>query len=273
MHTSALDNANRFQSAYTPDKGAGLDICEIGAQNINGSLREVFPSAKKYLGVDFVQGNGVDLVLTDPYKIPIESHSFDLTMCSSVFEHSDFFWLLFLEMARITKPGGYIYINVPSCYGHYHQYPVDCWRFMPDAGLALSKWSSKNNFPCILLESYISNQVDDHWNDFVGIFKMSQNVSPAVPARIISAGVDFFTNGIIGATGQLINASKVDETLEGYQSIKLEHDKWLKRSATEELVFRMKRRIKSSAEKNLLSQTILRIHRLVKDASKKLSLR
>lgn len=121
------------------------------------------------MGLDFVEGNGVDIVLRDPYSFPIDSESADAVVSSSCFEHSQFFWLTFLEAMRILKPNGVLYINVPSN-GPYHRYPTDNWRFYPDAGIALNEWALRSGYDSMLLESFIGWQEGDVWNDFVAIF-------------------------------------------------------------------------------------------------------
>ena len=50
----------------------GLTIMEIGALDINGSLRSVAPPGSIYLGLDTVGGKGVDIVIDDPYVLPFE---------------------------------------------------------------------------------------------------------------------------------------------------------------------------------------------------------
>jgi len=79
-------------------------VVEIGAQNVNGELREKIPNTFQYLGVDFVKAPGVDVVLEDPYKLPFDDESHDVVISSSCFEHSEFFWMTFMECIRILKP-------------------------------------------------------------------------------------------------------------------------------------------------------------------------
>jgi hypothetical protein len=110
-----------------------------------------------------------------------------MVVASSMLEHDAFFWQTFLEMARIVKPGGVLYINAPSN-GIYHCYPVDNWRFYPDAGKALVRWAARNGYELTLIESFVAERKNDVWNDFVAIFKKSF-VSSAEKLSFISAGV------------------------------------------------------------------------------------
>jgi SAM-dependent methyltransferase len=182
MHDTAMDYGGKFFDTYLKNT-KDLTIVDIGSQDVNGSLRSVAPPNNKYIGVDFVKGNGVDIVITDPYSLPFENESVDVIVSSSCFEHSEFFWLIFNESLRILKPTGLLYINVPSN-GQVHRFPVDCWRFFPDSGLALQNWGKRSGYNCVLLESFIGIKNTDIWNDFVGIFAKDENYSSQHTNRI-----------------------------------------------------------------------------------------
>ena len=166
MHPSAELLGSMFIDSY----GREFDkILEVGSQNVNGSLRNYKKLNTDWIGIDIAPGDGVDVVLDDPFKFPFEDHQFDLILASSIFEHSDFFWLTFLELVRILKPTGFLYINVPSN-GYFHRFPTDSWRFYPDAAISLLKWAKKSGYQVKLIESFTHEQIDDVWNDFVAIY-------------------------------------------------------------------------------------------------------
>ena len=79
------------------------------------------------------------------------------------------FWVSFLEMVRVLKPGGHLYINAPSN-GGYHGFPLDHWRFYPDAGLALQDWARRMDQDVTLVESFIAPQQEAWFNDCVMVF-------------------------------------------------------------------------------------------------------
>src|SRR5258708_7201606 len=138
MHDTAFRIGTLAMNIYADV--ASSAILEIGAQSINGSLREIALPATKYVGVDIEEGDGVDVVVEPGRSLPLEDDTFDLVMASSVLEHDPCFWLTFLEMVRETKEGGFIYVNAPSNRA-IHRYPADNWRFYPDSGRALAKWA------------------------------------------------------------------------------------------------------------------------------------
>jgi glycosyltransferase involved in cell wall biosynthesis/SAM-dependent methyltransferase len=190
MHQSALKYGKLFFEKYLQDRfSEQLLIVDVGAQDVNGSLKQYSPASANYVGIDFVEGKGVDIVITDPYNLPFKTGTVDAVVCSSVFEHSEFFWLLFQECLRITKPDGVVYINAPSN-GMVHRYPIDGWRFYPDAGHSLVNWANKSGEKSLLLESFIAPKLGDlngegMWNDFVAVFVKNENFAKKYSARII----------------------------------------------------------------------------------------
>ena len=210
MHNTAFKNGKLFFDTYVNPLGA-VKVVEIGAQNVNGSIRGHCSPAATYVGVDFVAGNGVDLVLDDPYQLPFDSDSVDFVVSSSCLEHSEFFWLLFNEILRILKPTGVFYLNVPSN-GSFHRYPVDCWRFYPDAGQALVNWSHHCGFNTILLESFTTPQENEEWNDYVAIFLKNKSTLPTCPNRMIHR-IERYTNGNVTGNTEILNHSQLPEDL------------------------------------------------------------
>ena len=182
MHDTAMQNGNRFFKTYISDR-TGLRIVDLGSQDVNGSLRELAPEGNEYIGIDFVDGKGVDLITEDPYSLPLKTESVDVIVSSSCFEHSEFFWLLFTELMRVLKPQGLLYVNAPSN-GAYHRYPVDCWRFYPDSGVALQNWARREGYATTLLESYICDQAQRGWNDFVAVFVKDSSYASSYTARM-----------------------------------------------------------------------------------------
>jgi SAM-dependent methyltransferase len=197
MHPSALKNAKAFFDVYATHMSQPL-VVDIGAQDVNGSLKSVAPTHVKYVGVDFVAGKGVDLILEDPYKLPFEDNSVDIILSSSCFEHSEMFWVLFLEIIRVLKPNGLFYLNVPSN-GPFHRYPVDCWRFYPDSGRALVTWANRNSYHPELLESYTSKQYKDVWNDFIAVYIKDSSFKAQFPNRIQEVKFDIY-NGLVSGS-------------------------------------------------------------------------
>jgi ubiquinone/menaquinone biosynthesis C-methylase UbiE len=213
VHLTAINNCRHFFEVYKNAFSAHqtVNVLEIGSLDVNGGLRDLAPKEFSYTGVDFVEGRGVDLVLSDPYKLPFDDNSFDIVISSSCFEHSEMFWLVFLEIMRVLKPKGLFYLNVPSN-GAFHRYPVDCWRFYPDSGRALVTWAKRNSINATLLESYTSAQVGDIWNDFVGVFLKDEKYLSDFHMRILDKKSDI-TNGLTVERNDFINPTNKTEDM------------------------------------------------------------
>lgn len=182
MHPSALRNAKDFFEVYAKNIEGGT-VLDIGSQDVNGSLRQVVPSRFKYVGVDFEKAKNVDVVLENPYVFPFADEAADILITSSCLEHSEFFWLTWLEILRVVKPNGLIYMNVPS-EGGFHPYPVDCWRFRLSAAPALQKWGKRAGFNPLLLEAY--TDMEPPWHDYVAVFVKDWQHHHHYPDRISS---------------------------------------------------------------------------------------
>lgn len=169
MHESSFAHMQRLIKRL--DRNASLEIIDIGSYDVNGSYRTLLDAPNwTYTGVDLERGPGVDVVLESAYRLPFASNSVDLVVSGQAFEHVEFFWMTWLEMMRVLKPGGMVFLIAPSR-GPEHRYPHDCWRFYPDGYRALARFGS-----CDLLE--VSTDWEAHpdpgsadWGDTVGVFR------------------------------------------------------------------------------------------------------
>lgn len=178
MHASSLENMHKCYRRYI--SGSELEqqhrvvVVDVGGADVNGSYREIFKDARfDYFGVDLAQGEGVHIVLEDPNRLPIDDRSVDILVSGQMLEHCEFFWLAFSEMVRVLKPGGFIFLIAPSS-GPEHRYPVDCYRFYPDAYRALARYAN-----CDLLEVWQDER--GPWNDLVGVFQRRGLPAAAAP--------------------------------------------------------------------------------------------
>lgn len=170
MHQSSLENMQAcYEKFIKQNDWPGRDrikVIDIGGSNVNGTYADIFSGEEfDYAAVDITPDDTVDIVLDDPYILPFENNSLDIIISGQAFEHVEFFWLLFEEMIRVLKPDGILILIAPSA-GPIHQYPVDCYRFYPDAYRALAKYCD-----CDLL--YLKHDPRGPWRDLVGVFAKS----------------------------------------------------------------------------------------------------
>ncbi len=215
MHDTSFENLELVINNYKNFiNGKDIKVLDIGSrvrtpEKIN-RWKGIIPEHYKYIGIDIEIGQNVDIVLDNPYKYPFEDNSVDLIIANSIFEHSEFFWELFLELLRILKPSGLLYINAPSN-GDFHRGPVDVYRFYPDSGKALEKWGIKNGYKnTLLLESYIYKRKSKSWNDFVAIFIKDRNYINNFKNRVID-NIDYFYNGLSDTQEGFLNFQELTE--------------------------------------------------------------
>ncbi len=192
MHASSLENMQQCYQRYVrPSPLQTRDhvvVLDVGGADVNGGYREVFDDPRyQYLTVDLTAGVGVDIVLEDPYRLPVADGSVDIVLSGQMLEHCEFFWLTFAEMLRVLKPDGFLFLIAPSA-GPIHRYPVDCYRFYPDAYRALAKYAN-----CRLLEVWRDER--GPWCDLVGVFAkqtlpLAKTPNPALSAPAPHVPID-----------------------------------------------------------------------------------
>jgi SAM-dependent methyltransferase len=108
------------------------DVIELGARDLNGSLRGHVESLgpKSYVGVDIEDGDEVDVVL-DARSIceRFGRESFDVVVSTELLEHVEAWQSLVSQMKNVLKSGGVLIITTRSRGTPLHDYPGDFWRF------------------------------------------------------------------------------------------------------------------------------------------------
>tara|TARA_B100000886_G_scaffold339482_1_gene305075 strand:- start:1046 stop:1747 length:702 start_codon:yes stop_codon:yes gene_type:complete len=210
MHVSALKSFIDFKEKYLKSIDGEIKVVEIGSQSVNQSIKDLLDKKFKYTGVDIIAGENVDLVLKDPYKLPFENNSVDVVVSISTFEHTDFFWLTYLEILRILKPEGLFFLNVPSN-SKYHRHSNDNWRFYPDSSKALELWGKKNNYQPKVLEHFTNFELGrDIWNDYVSITIKDEKFKKQYQSRIIDTKKNF-TNGRKDLSDEILNFKEIPQ--------------------------------------------------------------
>jgi SAM-dependent methyltransferase len=201
VHPSAMHSGKVFFDTYW--QPAFRSVLDIGSMDVNGSLRTVAPSGARYIGVDILSGNGVDIVLRDAYTLPFPDETFDTIVSTSCFEHDEFFWVTFLEAARVLSDRGFFYLSAPSRTDFHH--PPDRWRFYPDAGPALERWGHRNGVPIYLVESCLmtlenpeGDPVRSPHMDAIMIFSKQKDFVPDRYLSDLALGAEWVRKGSLG---------------------------------------------------------------------------
>ncbi|KJU81640.1 type 11 methyltransferase [Candidatus Magnetobacterium bavaricum] len=109
-------------------------ILEIGSRKVIASMpRQLISSKARFTGMDIMDGEGVDVV-GDAHRLSdlFEPDTFDGVYSASVFEHIAMPWKVALEINKVVRPGGFVYIASHHTYP-IHEMPWDFWRYGRDA--------------------------------------------------------------------------------------------------------------------------------------------
>jgi SAM-dependent methyltransferase len=112
-------------------------ILDIGGRDRSQrTYKESFPNAE-YVVVDIVDGENVDVV-ADAHNLSsvFENSSFDFVFSTYVFEHLLMPWKVALEINKILRVGGSLWIQSHQTLG-LHDFPWDYWRFSSDSWASL----------------------------------------------------------------------------------------------------------------------------------------
>jgi len=102
-HPDQLDFV-RTISQHLSDDWTDKRVLEIGSYQVNGSIRPFFQGSA-YLGVDLMEGAGVDVV-SEGSELDRPDEIFDLSVSCECFEHNPKWLATFLNMYRMTRKGG-----------------------------------------------------------------------------------------------------------------------------------------------------------------------
>lgn len=143
MHESSHSKMEWFKNNYL-DVSNNLKILDVGSLDNVGdyNYRDIFDETNwDYVGLDIVEGNNVDFVITDIYNwFEIDDNSYDVIISGQFFEHLKYFWLTFSQIERVLKPGGYICIIVPSNGPKHNENMLDCYRFHESGLIAMAEY-------------------------------------------------------------------------------------------------------------------------------------
>jgi ubiquinone/menaquinone biosynthesis C-methylase UbiE len=135
----------------------GMRILEIGSREVSGQshARQEFMNAQ-YVGFDFYPGRNVDVV-GDAHKLSSyfgEEEKFDIIYSSACFEHFAMPWIVAVEIAKLLKIGGLVFIETHFSFSS-HERP---WHFFQFSDMALKiLFSEALGFECI--EAGMSNPI------------------------------------------------------------------------------------------------------------------
>jgi len=140
VHKTSIEYMEQCFRTYSGHRPKGK-VLDIGAGGRKQAYRKIWEAGGwTYEGLNLVAGEGVDIVIDDPWKFDLPDASYDAVISGNMLEHNEFFWLTFLEMSRVLKMGG-LMVHIAPSRGVEHRDPQDCWRWYRDGMAAMAKWA------------------------------------------------------------------------------------------------------------------------------------
>jgi hypothetical protein len=162
--SQTISHQNWRKLLYQLGNKEGLRVLEIGSREVTGpsDARQQFSNAE-YVGFDYYAGRNVDIVgdahrLSSYFK---EEERFDLIYTSACFEHFAMPWLVAVEIAKLLKVGGTLFVETHFSFSA-HERPWNFFQFS-DMGLRVL-FSSALGFECI--EAGLSNPILGRFSSF-----------------------------------------------------------------------------------------------------------
>jgi SAM-dependent methyltransferase len=155
--TKAVSHLKWQKYLYDFGNKPGMRVLEIGSREVTGisNARKEFAKAE-YIGFDYYPGNNVDVVgdahrLTSYFRA---GEKFDLIYSSACFEHFAMPWLVAVEIAKLLKVDGLIFVETHFSFSS-HERP---WHFFQFSDMALKiLFCEALGFQC--LEAGMSNPI------------------------------------------------------------------------------------------------------------------
>lgn len=163
------------QYLYEIGNKEGLRILEIGSREVTSgsSARKNFNKAT-YVGFDYYAGDNVDVVgdvhRLSSYFNGIEK--FDIIYTSACFEHFAMPWVAAVEIAKMLKVGGLLFVETHFSYSS-HERPWNFFQFS-DMGLRVL-FSAALGFECV--EAGMSNPMVARFSSFADEYLRHQPIT------------------------------------------------------------------------------------------------
>jgi SAM-dependent methyltransferase len=113
MHAATAGFVARVIETKDRDFGGPFtSVFEIGSRNVNGSVRSLFGPEVSFMGIDVIEGPGVDLV-ADGREF-VGARTVDCVLCVNTVEHVQDWPKIVANAYDMLAPGGWLILTAPS---------------------------------------------------------------------------------------------------------------------------------------------------------------
>lgn len=98
-------------------------VVELGSRDVNGGVRNLFPDAKSYLGIDIDPGPDIDLVIDAADWVPDKKYC--CVVSTETFEHTPRWPEILLVAATAITPDGVVLITCATSPRRPHSAQID----------------------------------------------------------------------------------------------------------------------------------------------------
>jgi SAM-dependent methyltransferase len=159
-----------------------------------GGARQI--SLPNYVNVDIQKTKGMTHIVCDLHCLPLKDNSFDLMISENVLEHVKKPWIAVMELQRVAKSGGIIFVKV-AFMQPVHNYPTHYFN-MTKEGL-LSLFNDTPNFT--ILKSGVEEDQMPSYTLMLVLSNYLRLLFPRTEERV--ADVEVFENRVYGGEGVL----------------------------------------------------------------------
>ena len=110
-------------------------VLDVGARDVNGNPRAWLEKRWdcRYVGVDAEDGDNVNVVVpAEQLGWIYQPGEFDCVICLDTLEHMEHWQAGLIQMKRVLRTGGVLFLVAPRPGFIRHNYPDDFWRFTPE---------------------------------------------------------------------------------------------------------------------------------------------
>jgi SAM-dependent methyltransferase len=120
------------KNALAPSDVKGKRVLEVGALDVNGSVRGDITALgpAEYVGIDIRPGPGVDVICDAGDLVTrFGENAFDVVVSTELMEHARDWRRIISNIKRVTGPGGVMIVSTRSYGVDFHRRPWDYWRY------------------------------------------------------------------------------------------------------------------------------------------------